>query len=92
MSSKEILELNLRKNWHGYEAFMLLVTVLEGMMMIYGYVNFDFHDLRRKLYYSAYVFLFCCTIMAIIANRISMKNGKKASMIYMDIRRVIFLW
>ena len=77
MNSKEILELNLRKNWRGYEAFMLLVAALEGMMMIYGYVNFDFHDLRRKLYYSAYVFLFCCTIMAIIVNRVGMKNGKK---------------
>lgn len=81
MNQKELLELNLKKNWRGYEAFMLLIATLEGMMMVYGYVKFDFHDLRRILYYSAYVFLFCCTIMAIIVNRIGMKNRKESLII-----------
>lgn len=74
MSSKEILKLNLKKNWRGYEAFLILIAALEGMMMIYGLWHFDLHDIRRKLYFSSYVFLFCCSILTMIINRSCMKR------------------
>lgn len=76
MNSREILEINLKKNWRGYEAFLILIELLEGLMMVYGLWNFDFHEIRRKLYFASYVFLFCCTIIALIINRVGMKNSK----------------
>ncbi|MGN0598353.1 MAG: GGDEF domain-containing protein [Oscillospiraceae bacterium] len=76
MNSKEILTINMKKHWRGYEAFMMLIAALEGMMMVYGIVNFDFHDLRRKLYFASYVFLFVCTVGAFILNRIFMKKER----------------
>ena len=76
MNSKEILQLNLKKSWRGYEAFLILIAALEAMMMIYGLWSFDFHDIRRKLFFSSYVFLFCCSILAMIINRSCMKRGK----------------
>ena len=41
MSSREILKLSLEKSWRGYEAFLLLIAALEGMMMIYGHPEGD---------------------------------------------------
>ncbi|MGN0638336.1 MAG: GGDEF domain-containing protein [Huintestinicola sp.] len=76
MNNREIIKLNLKKNWHGYEAFLILIAALEGMMMIYGAINFDFGDIKRKLYFTCYVFLFICSILAITVNRICMKRPK----------------
>ena len=76
MSDHELIKLNLKKSWRGYEAFMILIAALEGMMMIYGIATFDFSDLRRRMYFVSYVFLFCCTIVAMIINRICIKSGR----------------
>lgn len=79
MNSKEILEINLKKSWRGYEAFLILIALLEGLMMIYGLWHFDFHEIRRKLYYVSYVFLFCCTIFVLIISRVCMKDDKNVN-------------
>lgn len=76
MSNREQVKLNLYRSWRGYEAFMILIAVLEGLMMIYGGVKFDFRELRRKLYFACYVLLFCCTVIAFVINRCCMKSGK----------------
>ncbi|MGN1089187.1 MAG: hypothetical protein ACI4Q6_02195, partial [Huintestinicola sp.] len=76
MTNKEMIRLNLQKHWHGYEAFLILISALEGMMMIYGIMNFDFSDIKRKMYFCSYVFLFFCSVAAIIINRISLKNPR----------------
>ena len=76
MSSKELLKLNLTRSWRGYEAFMLLIALLEGMMMVYGLLNFDFREWRRKLYFICYVLLFCCTVAAFLINRSCLKSGR----------------
>lgn len=76
MSDKELLKLNLTRSWRGYEAFLILVAVLEGMMMVYGILHFNFEEMRRKLYFACYVLLFCCTVVAFIINRTCLKSGK----------------
>lgn len=76
MNNNEIIKLSLKKSWRGYEAFLILVAALEGMMMIYGLATFDFDDIRRRLYFAAYVFLFCCTIVTMILNRTCIKSDK----------------
>ncbi|MGN0438335.1 MAG: GGDEF domain-containing protein [Lachnospiraceae bacterium] len=78
MSHKEVLELNISKNWKGYEAFLFLVIMLEGFMMIYGLLHFDLHDMRRKLYFASYVFLFVYTIVTLLINRIYMTKIKNS--------------
>lgn len=76
MSNKELLRLNLKRSWRGYEAFMILIAALECMMMVYGAVHFDFRELRRKLYFSCYVLLFVCTVVAFCINRFCLKSEK----------------
>ncbi|KSV59815.1 GGDEF domain-containing protein [Acetivibrio ethanolgignens] len=76
MNSKEIFEMNLKKSWREYEVFLILIAILEITMMVYGYMYFNFQDLRRRLYFSSYVFLFCCTVAAMFLNRFCMKNEK----------------
>lgn len=76
MSSKEMMKLNLKRSWRGYEAFLILIAVLEGMMMVYGHLHFDFTELKRKLYFACYMLLFICTVAAFIINRVCMKSGK----------------
>lgn len=76
MSNKELLKLNLQRSWRGYEAFLILIAALEGMMMVYGFLYFDFRVLKRKLYFACYVLLFCCTVAALLINRFCLKSGK----------------
>lgn len=76
MNNKEILRLNLKKSWRGYEAFLILIAALECMMMIYGLWHFDLHDFRRRLYFCSYVVLFCCSIHALVINRFCVKRDK----------------
>ncbi|MGN0981340.1 MAG: GGDEF domain-containing protein [Candidatus Limivicinus sp.] len=85
MSSKELLKLNLTRSWHGYEAFLLLIAVLEGMMMVYGLLCFDFGELRRRLYFACYVLLFCCTVLAFIINRSCLKSGKHDTLLLYNV-------
>lgn len=56
MNNREIIKLNLKKHWRGYEAFLILIAALEGLMMVYGIMNFDFSNFKRKLYFTCYVF------------------------------------
>lgn len=72
MNSKELLKINLEKNWRGYEVFLLLITALEGMMMLYGLHHFDFRETRRILYFSAYLTLFAGSLAALTINRFCM--------------------
>ncbi|MGN0436426.1 MAG: GGDEF domain-containing protein [Wujia sp.] len=74
MDSKEILKMGIKKSWHSYEVFLILVASLEGLMMIYGLFHFDFHDLIRKMYFSCYVFLFIYSVVALFLNRLFMKK------------------
>lgn len=76
MNNREIIKINLKKHWRGYEAFLILIAVLEGLMMVYGIMNFDFSDYRRRLYFSSYVFLFIISVIAMIINRICLKRPK----------------
>lgn len=76
MSNQELIKLNLRRNWRGYEAFLILIAALEGVMMVYGILNFDFRELRRKLYFACYVLLFVCTVIAFLINRSCLGSGK----------------
>lgn len=95
MNSREILKLNLKRSWRGYEAFLILIAALEGMMMIYGLWHFDFHDMRRKLYFASYVFLFCCSIFALIINRSCMKRGTHERLAIRNVylySMVLILW
>lgn len=77
MGNKELLSQNLKRNRRGYEAFLVLIAGLEAMMMAYGSISFDFHELRRKLYFICYVLLFCCTVAAFCINRRCAKSGKR---------------
>lgn len=76
MSNKELLRLNLKRSWRGYEAFLILIAILECMMMVYGAVYFDFRELPRKLYFTCYVVLFVCTVAAFCINRFCLKTEK----------------
>ncbi|MGN1100624.1 MAG: GGDEF domain-containing protein [Huintestinicola sp.] len=76
MNNREIIKLNLKKHWHGYEAFLILIAVLEGLMMVYGIINFDFSDMKRRLYFFSYIFLFVISVIAMIINRICLKRPK----------------
>lgn len=76
MNNREIIKLNLKKHWREYEAFLILIAALEGLMMIYGVMNFDFSNFKRQLYFTCYVFLFCCSVAAMIINRICLKRPK----------------
>lgn len=95
MNSKEILRLNLKKSWRGYEAFLVLIAALECMMMIYGLWHFDLRDIRRKLYFFSYVFLFCCSILAMVINRSCMQRGKDNGLAIANVyaySAVLILW
>lgn len=76
LSDRELLKLNMVRSRRGYEAFLILVAVLECLMMVYGVVYFDFQLLKRKLYFACYVLLFCCTIAALTINRFCLKSGR----------------
>ena len=80
MNSKEILKVGLKRSWHAYEMFLILIAVLEGMMMIYGIYHFDFHDLLRQMYFSCYIFLFCLTVAAFFVNRYCMKEESRINL------------
>ena len=59
MSGKEILRLSLKKNWRGYEAFLILIAALEVMMMI-GFPLFsELKGIRSRMYFASYIVLFC---------------------------------
>lgn len=95
MNSKELLKLNLKKNWRGYEAFLFLIAALECMMMVYGLWEFDLHDVRRRLYFCAYVLLFCCSILAMVINRSCMQRGKHQRLAICNVyvySTVLVLW
>lgn len=74
MGEKALLKQNMKQHWHEYETFLILIAVLELGMMIYGIVFFDFSQLRRQLYFSSYVVLFCCTIVTFVVHRILMRR------------------
>ncbi|MGN0346251.1 MAG: GGDEF domain-containing protein [Lachnospiraceae bacterium] len=74
MNSKQILLLDMKKHWHGYEMFLCLIAVLEALMMVYGKWHFDFSNPIRVLYYGCYIFLFCTTILVAIINHQLMKS------------------
>ncbi len=76
MSNRELLIQSLKRNRRGYDAFLILIAVLEGMMMVYGLVSFDFLEFRRKLYFACYVLLFCCTVAAFVLNRFCLRSGR----------------
>ena len=76
MNSKEILIMDLKKHWHGYEMFLVLIAVLEALMMIYGLWHFDFSNPIRVCYFGCYIFLLFTTITAMIIHHTLMKNGK----------------
>ena len=75
ISDKKILETGLKKNWHVYEAFLLLVSTLEILMIIYGLVIFDFSITKRVVYFSCYIFLLTATVIALIINRKCIKKS-----------------
>ena len=76
MSNNELLIQSLKRNRRGYDAFLILIAVLEGMMMVYGLVSFDFLEFRRKLYFACYVLLLCCTVAAFGLNRFCLRSGR----------------
>lgn len=76
MNSREVLKTCIKKRWHEYEKFLVLIDVLEAAMVVYGLVLFDFHSLRRQLYFISYIVLIICTSVTMIINRISMKEEK----------------
>ena len=80
MNSKEILKVGLKRSWHAYEMFLILIAVLGGMMIIYGIYHFDFHDLLRQMYFSCYIFLFCLTVAAFFVNRYCMKEESRINL------------
>lgn len=95
MSSKELLKLNLERSWRGYEAFLILIAALEGMMMVYGILHFDFGELKRKLYFTCYVLLFCCTVLAFIINRFCLKSRKHDTLLVHNVysyNAVLIFW
>lgn len=73
MKSKEVFEISLKKGWRVYEVFLILITVLECIMIVYGYTFFDLNDSKRILYFSSYIFLFFNSIVALLINRNYMK-------------------
>lgn len=76
MNSKKILMLNLKKNWHQYELFLILIALLEVLMMGYGLLQFDLSDIIRKIYFGFYIFLFAVTMVVLTLNHIIMKKGE----------------
>lgn len=80
MNSKELLEMNLKKSWRSYEIFLIFIIILESIMMVYGIMLFDFHDIKRRLYFSCYIFLFCFSLIALFINRFCMKNAKNMNL------------
>lgn len=95
MNSKEILRLSLRKNWRGYEAFVILIAALELMMMIGFPLISELKGIRSRMYYASYVVLFCCSIFAMIINRSCMKRGKHESLAILNLyaySTALILW
>lgn len=76
MKNAELLKLNMKRNRRWYEAFLVMIAALEGMMMVYGLNSFDFQETRRKLYFSCYVLLFCFTVFAFGINRFCLKSDR----------------
>lgn len=76
MNSKRILMLDLKKHWHQYEMFLILIALLEVLMMGYGLWHFDLSNIIRKIYFGCYIFLFTITIVVLTLNHIIMKRGK----------------
>ena len=71
MNSKDVLKTNLKKFQHEYEAFLLLIAVLEIAMIIYGSIFFNFQQDRRIFYFCSYFVLLFFTCAAIAVNRFS---------------------
>ena len=95
MNSKEILRLSLKKNWRGYEAFLILIAALEVMMMIGFPLISELKGLRSRMYYASYVVLFSCSIVALIINRSCMKRGKHESLAILNLyaySTALILW
>ena len=95
MNSKEILRLSLKKNWRGYEAFVILIAALELMMMIGFPLYSELTGIRSRMYFASYVVLFCCSIIAMILNRSCMKRGKHESLAILNLYAyctVLILW
>lgn len=95
MNNKEITKLNLKRNWRVYEAFLVLIAALECMMIFYGIWHFDLRDSRRKLYFISYVFLFCCSILALVINRFCVKRDKLDGLAIVNVyvyNTVLILW
>ena len=85
MNSREILRLSLKKSWRGYEAFLILIAALEAMMMLYFPHYSGFRGMRSRMYFTSYIFLFCCSIIAMIINRSCMKQGKHESLAMLNV-------
>ena len=95
MNSKEILRLSLKRSWRGYEAFLILIAALEVLMMIYFPHYSEFKGIRSRMYFTSYVFLFCCSIFAMIINRSCMKRGKHERLAILNVYAyciVLILW
>ena len=69
MNSKEVLKSSLESRWREYEMFLVLIELLEIFMVIYGLISFDFHVLRRRLYFASYIFLIICSTISLAVNR-----------------------
>ncbi|MGN1413903.1 MAG: GGDEF domain-containing protein [Anaerovoracaceae bacterium] len=81
MNSTELMAISLKKGWKEYKIFLLLIASLEIFMMIYGMLLFDFHDVRRILYFASYIFLFCITVLTFFSTQYLIKNEKQMYLI-----------
>lgn len=81
MNNTEFMAISIKKGWKGYKIFLLLIAFLEIFMMIYGILLFDFHDVRRILYFASYVFLFCVTVLTLVSTQHLMKNDRNQHLI-----------
>ena len=74
MENRDLLWSSLKKGWRVYEAFLLLISILEIFMIFYACLTFDFTEKRRVVYYAAYVILLALTLISITINRVLMKK------------------
>ncbi len=81
MNSRELLTISFKKGWKEYKVFLLLIASLEILMMILGLLRFNFHDPRRILYFSSYVFLFFFTVLTFFSTQHLMKDEKKLHLV-----------
>ena len=78
ISTFVLLEKNVASNWRAYEAFLLLIIALELFMVGYGLLNFEFSDPRRIAYFSGYIILIVCSLIALVINRLC--NAKQKNL------------